>query len=116
MNSTVASADDPGSERTGEPASASSYAVTVILPCRNERDSIERCVRSILSQERPKGNLEVIVVDGLSEDGTPELLARLAQEYPSLKVLIESRADHARRCEHRDPGCTGALHCHHGRA
>ena len=65
----------------------SPYAVTVILPCRNERDSIERCVGSILSQERPKGNLEIIVVDGLSEDGTPELLARLAKEYPSLKVL-----------------------------
>jgi succinoglycan biosynthesis protein ExoA len=63
------------------------YAVTAIVPCRNERDSIERCVLSILDQEKCDGGIEVIVVDGLSDDGTPAILNRLAMEYPSLKVL-----------------------------
>ncbi|MGH7232098.1 MAG: glycosyltransferase family 2 protein [Nitrospiraceae bacterium] len=65
--------------------------MTAVVPCRNERDYIERCVRSILGQEMPEGNLEVIVVDGLSEDGTPEVLDRLAREYPSLKVLTNPK-------------------------
>lgn len=61
--------------------------VSVVIPCRNERDHIERCVRSILAQERPPGGFEVIVADGMSNDGTREILEHLAHENPSLRVI-----------------------------
>lgn len=61
--------------------------LSVIIPCRNERRYIEACARSILAQERPSGGMEVIVVDGLSEDGTREILQRLAKEHPELRVV-----------------------------
>jgi succinoglycan biosynthesis protein ExoA len=70
-----------------QPENMYAFAVTAIVPCRNERDSIERCVLSILDQEKCDGGIEVIVVDGLSDDGTPAILNRLAMEYPSLKAL-----------------------------
>lgn len=65
--------------------------LSVIIPCRNERYHIESCVRSILDQERPHGGMEVIVVDGLSDDGTRETLETLSKAYPELRVVDNPR-------------------------
>lgn len=65
--------------------------LSVIIPCRNERRHIEACVRSILDQERPSGGMEVIVADGLSDDGTREILKRLAKEHPELRMVDNPR-------------------------
>jgi glycosyltransferase involved in cell wall biosynthesis len=65
--------------------------ISVIILCFNECQHIETCVRSILSQERPLGGLEIIVVDGLSDDGTREILTRLASEHPELCVVDNPR-------------------------
>lgn len=61
--------------------------VSVVVPCRNERDHIEKCVRSILAQEPIPGGFEVIVADGLSDDGTREILDRIAREDARLRVI-----------------------------
>jgi glycosyltransferase involved in cell wall biosynthesis len=62
-------------------------AVSVIVPCRNERDCIELAVRSILAQEPPRGGFEVIASDGMSDDGTRAILTRLAQTDPRLRIV-----------------------------
>jgi glycosyltransferase involved in cell wall biosynthesis len=49
--------------------------VTVVVPCRNERHYIVACVDSILAQSYPTELLQVIVVDGGSDDGTTEVLS-----------------------------------------
>lgn len=61
--------------------------VSVIIPCRNERDYIKRCLATLFAQTWPAERLEVIVVDGLSDDGTRDILARLSGEYSNLVVL-----------------------------
>jgi glycosyltransferase involved in cell wall biosynthesis len=48
--------------------------VAVIIPCRNEVNYIGACVRAALSQEYPADRLKVYVVDGMSDDGTRELV------------------------------------------
>ena len=65
----------------------STPTVSVIIPCRNERDHIENSIRSILAQEPPPGGFEVIVADGMSEDGTRDILTRLASEDQRLHVV-----------------------------
>ncbi|MEO5631819.1 MAG: glycosyltransferase family 2 protein [Nitrospiraceae bacterium] len=65
--------------------------ISVVILCFNERQHIEACVRSILSQERPPGGLEIIVVDGVSDDGTREILTRLASEHPELRMVDNPR-------------------------
>jgi GT2 family glycosyltransferase len=40
-----------------------------------------------LRQEEPHGNFEIIVLDGMSEDGTREILARLAQENSRIRLI-----------------------------
>jgi glycosyltransferase involved in cell wall biosynthesis len=62
-------------------------SVSIVIPCRNEREQIERCVRSVLRQASPSGRFEVIVADGMSDDGTREILTRLAEEDSRLQVI-----------------------------
>jgi glycosyltransferase involved in cell wall biosynthesis len=62
-------------------------AVSVIIPCRNERNHIETVIRSILDQKPPPGGFEVIVADGMSDDGTREILRRLSNDDSRLHIV-----------------------------
>jgi glycosyltransferase involved in cell wall biosynthesis len=52
------------------PAPSESVSVSVIVPCRNEERFIGRCLESIQRSDYPADRWEVIVADGLSDDGT----------------------------------------------
>src|SRR5206468_1020252 len=62
-------------------------AVTLVLPCRNEVRQIGACLRGVLAFEPPAGGFEVIVVDGMSTDGTREIVARIAAEDPRVRWI-----------------------------
>ena len=66
-------------------------AVSIVIPCRNERDGIEPCLRSLSRQESPAGGFEIIVADGMSDDGTRDILARLSKEMSHLRVVDNPR-------------------------
>jgi succinoglycan biosynthesis protein ExoA len=66
-------------------------AVSVVIPCRNEVGSLEACLGSILQQEEPPGGLEVIVADGMSDDGTRELLQRIARADSRVRMVDNPR-------------------------
>lgn len=59
--------------------------VSVVFAARNESAGIEEAVRSLLAQEGIE--LELIVVDDSSEDGTKAILDRLAKDDARLLVL-----------------------------
>lgn len=59
--------------------------VTVVIPARNEARTIEAVLRSVLSQSH--SNLQVLVVDGVSTDGTDAIVARLAAEDPRVELV-----------------------------
>lgn len=62
--------------------------VSVIVPCRNERAHIEAFCDSVRAQRLPEGwELELLVADGCSDDGTRELLQRLAADDDRLGVI-----------------------------
>src|SRR2546425_430953 len=61
--------------------------VSVVIPTRNEARFIDRCLRSIFAADSVAGGLEVLVVDGMSTDGTRQILARWRQKQPNLRVL-----------------------------
>ena len=61
--------------------------VSIIIPCRNEEKYIAKCLDSILSQDYPKDKLEVLVVDGMSEDKTKEIVKDYSKKYPYIKLL-----------------------------
>jgi succinoglycan biosynthesis protein ExoA len=61
--------------------------VSIIVPCRNEKDHIHACLRSILAQAWPPDDLEIIVADGMSDDGTRDILKQFAEEDSRLRVI-----------------------------
>ncbi len=61
--------------------------VTVIVPCRNERRHIGPCLDSILTNDYPKERIEILVVDGMSDDGTGDVVAEYASHDPSVRLV-----------------------------
>ena len=61
--------------------------VTVILPVRNEARAIRRVLSAVLSQDYPPERLEVLIVDGLSTDGTPEIVRAMIAGAPNAHLL-----------------------------
>ena len=54
--------------------------VSILIPVRNEERYIERCLYAVAAQEYPRDRLEVIVMDGMSSDDTPQILRRFGAE------------------------------------
>jgi glycosyltransferase involved in cell wall biosynthesis len=55
------------------------------MPIHNERDFIERSLGAVLGQDYPSEKLEVLVVDGMSTDGTREYV--LSQPDPRVRLI-----------------------------
>ena len=64
---------------------AQAPSFSVLIPARNEANTIERSVRAALAAA-PEGS-EVIVYDDASTDQTPQILERLQMEHTALRVL-----------------------------
>jgi glycosyltransferase involved in cell wall biosynthesis len=60
------------------------FAVTAIVPARDEEKSIAACVQSL---DRQPEIAQILVVNDQSTDRTAEIVAALAQEIPHLKLL-----------------------------
>lgn len=61
--------------------------LSVICPIYNEEKYIKGCIESILSQDFPKDNLEVIFADGMSTDHTRQIIAEYTATYSWIKVI-----------------------------
>lgn len=65
--------------------------ISAIIPVYNRAELVERAVRSVLSQDLPPGwDLELVVVNDGSTDGTRDVLARLQDGDSRLRVLNSS--------------------------
>jgi cellulose synthase/poly-beta-1,6-N-acetylglucosamine synthase-like glycosyltransferase len=61
--------------------------VSLVIPCRNEEKFIGSCLDSIIANDYPKESLEVLAIDGMSEDGTRAVLEDYAKEYRWIRLL-----------------------------
>lgn len=61
--------------------------LSVICPIYNEEKYIVACVDSIIAQDYPKDDLEVLLVDGMSTDHTRELIADYLTRHTFLRLL-----------------------------
>lgn len=62
--------------------------VAVVIPCKNEENYIEKCIRSILNSNYDTNLIDVFVCDGLSTDKTPEIVKSIAEEHQQVHLLI----------------------------
>jgi glycosyltransferase involved in cell wall biosynthesis len=62
--------------------------ISVVVPCRNESIYIAECIDAIFKCELPNDTeLNVFIVDGMSDDGTRQIVLDLKKIYPFLHLI-----------------------------
>lgn len=61
--------------------------VSVLIPCRNEAKYIVGCLESVVRGDYPAECTEIWVIDGISEDGTPQLVRDYSRDKPHIRLL-----------------------------
>ena len=61
--------------------------VSVIIPVRNEEEYIARCLQSVVDQDYPRELMEVLVVDGMSQDSSREIVSDIAEKFRFVTLL-----------------------------
>jgi succinoglycan biosynthesis protein ExoA len=65
--------------------------VTVVMPIRDEVKFIEHSLDAVFLQDYPSDRLEIIVADGMSQDGTQEVVADLQSAHPNLRLIANPK-------------------------
>ncbi|WP_367363129.1 glycosyltransferase family 2 protein [Mesotoga sp.] len=68
--------------------------VSIIIPARNEEKFIKRCLESFLNCDYPGELIEVIVVDGMSEDRTREIVTEISERDDRVLLVDNERKNH----------------------
>lgn len=61
--------------------------VSIIIPCRNEENFIAKCLDSVVNNDYPKHMYEILVVDGMSEDKTREIVNEYCKKSPLVRIV-----------------------------
>lgn len=59
--------------------------ISILIPARNEAENISRCLKSLLKQDYP--NMEIIVLDDNSTDGTGKVVKEIAQKDNRVRLV-----------------------------
>lgn len=65
--------------------------LSVIVPCRDESAYLGACLDSILASDYPRERMEVLVADGMSRDGTRELIRSYAARDARVRSIDNPR-------------------------
>jgi succinoglycan biosynthesis protein ExoA len=62
--------------------------ISVVIPCRNEKQHICEFLDSLLTQDlEPGWQVEILVADGLSDDGTCEVLRQYSEKASHVRII-----------------------------
>lgn len=65
--------------------------ITAVIPCRNEEKHLGHCLESIVANGYPMDRLEVLVTDGMSEDGSRKIVADFHKRFPQIRLVDNPR-------------------------
>ncbi len=60
---------------------------SLIVACRQEMAHISECLESILAGDYPQESLEILVIDGMSTDGTRDVVEAFARRHNSVRLI-----------------------------
>jgi succinoglycan biosynthesis protein ExoA len=63
-------------------------SASIIVPCYNEEATIHLLLEAIYNQTYPKSEMEVIISDGLSSDGTREEIRKFEEMHSDLAIRV----------------------------
>lgn len=62
-------------------------SVSIVIPTLNEERFIAQCLDSVISQTYPFSKMDVMVVDGGSQDKTHEIVSAFHEKYGNIRLL-----------------------------
>lgn len=65
------------------------HKLSVVMPCYNEKNTIEKIIDEVLAVDLGSTKKEIIVVDDGSKDGTRDILKQLANKHKNLKLVFQ---------------------------
>jgi glycosyltransferase involved in cell wall biosynthesis len=63
--------------------------LSVVMPCYNEKDTVEKILKEVLAVDLGATDKEIIIVDDGSKDGTRDILAGLARKNKKIKLIFQ---------------------------
>ena len=63
-------------------------SVSIIIPCYNEQGTILKLLEAVYAQTFPRADLEVVIADGMSRDGTRTQIAAFSDSHPDLHIAV----------------------------
>lgn len=66
-------------------------SIAIIIPCRNESRFINKCINSINEQDYPRELVKIFISDGMSNDGTRDLLDEISSSDARVTILNNDR-------------------------
>jgi GT2 family glycosyltransferase len=61
--------------------------VSVVIAMRNEEDHIGHCLQSLIDQDYPGEQVEILIVDGMSTDNSRSIVSGFAGRYANIRLL-----------------------------
>ena len=61
--------------------------VSILIPIRNEAAYIQRCLDAVLAQDYPSDRIEILIADGMSNDGTREIIQQFQRQHPHIHLF-----------------------------
>lgn len=64
-----------------------SKTVSIIIPCKNEKKYIKKCINSFIKQTYDDNLYEILICDGMSSDGTREIVLEYEDKFKNIKLI-----------------------------
>jgi len=61
--------------------------VSILIPIYNEAPYIQQCLEAILAQSYPSHKIEILIADGMSNDGTIEIIQKIMEKNPDIHLF-----------------------------
>ncbi|GAB4541706.1 MAG: glycosyltransferase family 2 protein [Anaerolineales bacterium] len=61
---------------------------SIIIPCYNEEATILHLLNALLAQTYPREQMELVIADGMSTDGTRAVIADFQAQYPDVSIRV----------------------------
>ena len=69
--------------------------VSVIIPMLNEENHIRQCLNSVIDQKYPHDLMEILVVDGRSQDRSREIVSRISKNVTNIRIIDNQKVSTA---------------------
>lgn len=76
----------------GEPPGERRQLLSVVMPVFNERETLDEVIERVLAKEIDGVDIELVIVESNSGDGSREAVLRYA-EHPRVRLLLEERPE-----------------------